>query len=106
MSIVPAFSYSWFENDGFYKKRHLFFGTPCTIVISQDQPYHAIVGEPVPLLGDVQEGVAHVEVPTIIDMNIPSSIILQVVYCAVAKVLTDRVGQTYKKEQIQSFGEV
>ena len=30
MSIVPASSYSWFENDAFYKKRHLFFGTPCT----------------------------------------------------------------------------
>ena len=30
MSIVQASSYSWFENDGFYKKRHLFFGTPCS----------------------------------------------------------------------------
>ena len=29
MSIVPAVSYSRFENDGFYEKRHLFFGTPC-----------------------------------------------------------------------------
>ena len=25
MSVVPASSYSWFENDVFYKKRHLFF---------------------------------------------------------------------------------
>ena len=31
MSIVPASNCSWFENDGFYKKRNLFFGTPCTI---------------------------------------------------------------------------
>ena len=39
MSIVPASSYSWFENDGFYKKRHLFFGTPCRIF----QPHQIVV---------------------------------------------------------------
>ena len=29
MSIVPAFGSSWFENYSIYKKRHVFFGTPC-----------------------------------------------------------------------------
>ena len=36
MSIVPASSYSWFENYGFYKKRHLFFGTHCRIAVKLD----------------------------------------------------------------------
>ena len=35
MSIVPASSYSWSKNDGFYKKRHMFFGTPCSFLLAQ-----------------------------------------------------------------------
>ena len=33
MSIVPASSFFWFENDGFYKKRHLFFWTPYPVLM-------------------------------------------------------------------------
>ena len=29
MSTVPASSYSWSKNYGFFKTRHQFFGTPC-----------------------------------------------------------------------------